>query len=252
MEEQRPFVLSIAGLDPSGGAGLLSDAKTFEQIGVQGLGVATALTFQNDKSFVDVDWVGGKTLRAQLDPLFIAYPITHVKIGLIKSLDALEKLIAYLVLKNENIEILWDPILSASAGYTFHDDLSKKRVAKILQVISMVTPNQPEALALSKAKDTEKAARRFAELTRVVIKGGHAIDPKTGFSDDLYADQFQSKSLRATRIENGEKHGSGCVFSAALIAYRAQGLEWLDATRKAKQYVTKYLKSTETLLGKHK
>src|SRR5688572_10171990 len=121
MTKKRPFALSIAGFDPSSGAGVTADLKTFEAHKVQGLGVCTAITFQNDNEFDGLEWLTKEKLQAQLEPLFRKFKIRTAKIGLIRNLETLNWLVDYLLSKNPEMRIIWDPFLKASAGFTFHE-----------------------------------------------------------------------------------------------------------------------------------
>src|ERR1700729_4382873 len=107
----RPYVLSIAGFDPSGGAGILADIKTFEAQQTLGLGVCSALTYQTENTFEGVTWVNKDTIIKQLAPLLKAYSIDYVKIGLIENMEVLNSIIDYLLGKNPSMRIIWDPIL---------------------------------------------------------------------------------------------------------------------------------------------
>ena len=125
MKKNRPYVLSIAGYDPCGGAGVLADIKTFETIGVYGLAVTTGITYQNDHKFAGVHWLSKKKIKNQLYPLLEAYKVEYVKIGLIESLEVQSEVIELLLGYNNDIKIIWDPILKASAGFSFHKKISK-------------------------------------------------------------------------------------------------------------------------------
>ena len=142
---KRHFALTIAGFDPSGGAGLLADIKTFEANQVYGLGVCTALTVQHENRFDSVQWVESELIIKQAKILFEKYSIQYVKIGLVKSLDDLSKIITALLTWNPDITIIWDPILKASAGFNFHDEISTITLKTILKHIYVLTPNLPEA-----------------------------------------------------------------------------------------------------------
>src|SRR5690606_29234163 len=115
--KKRPYILSVAGFDPSGGAGILADIKTFEAYKTIGLGVSTALTYQTEDSFLGLDWQSEKQIDMQLEPLLKRYPIKFAKIGLVESLKSLSQIIEVLKHYNPGMKIIWDPILKASAGF---------------------------------------------------------------------------------------------------------------------------------------
>src|ERR1700756_3795867 len=120
MLPKRAYVLSIAGFDPSGGAGILADVKTFESNKVYGLGVISANTFQNDEEFNRVDWIPAEKIIEQISILQKRFEFEYVKIGLIENLEVLNKIIEHLKLPTANYRLIWDPILKASAGFEFH------------------------------------------------------------------------------------------------------------------------------------
>lgn len=240
MITKRPYVLSIAGFDPSAGAGVLADVKTMEQCGVYGFAVNTASTFQNEDQFDGVSWVSFEDIKKQLDPLFRKYEIGVVKIGLIESLEVLEKVIAYLLAYNSTVKIIWDPILSASAGFDFHSVIDQEVLSKVLKNIYLITPNKPEYDLLNQVKES-----------RVLLKGGHSE-----VKDDVLILQKKTGEERivieGSTNKMSPKHGSGCVLSSAITSYIALGDELPLACIKGKQYVEKILESNEGLLAYHK
>src|SRR3954465_4317634 len=120
MPKQKPYVLSIAGFDPSAGAGVLADIKTCENNGVYGFGVVSALTWQNDTSFEKVEWIDCYKIIQQVGILLRRFDIKYIKIGLIESVQVLNQLISFLKLRIKDPVIIYDPILKASAGFVFH------------------------------------------------------------------------------------------------------------------------------------
>jgi hydroxymethylpyrimidine kinase / phosphomethylpyrimidine kinase / thiamine-phosphate diphosphorylase len=244
-------VLSIAGYDPSGGAGVLADVKTCEALGATGLAVITANTWQNENEFRELNWMETQAIIRQIDVLASGYPITHVKIGLVSGLEGLKTIIEYLLLLNPSCTIVWDPVLKASAGFHFHGNLQGRLLDSILQRITLLTPNIPELLSLTGMKDPEAAAKSLSDHCSLLVKGGHASGNDS--TDVLY---YQSStreplSFEAGRIPGEGKHGSGCVLSAAIATSLAQGLSMEASVLKAKDYVTAFLRSSDTRLGRH-
>ncbi|PWK23823.1 hydroxymethylpyrimidine/phosphomethylpyrimidine kinase [Arcicella aurantiaca] len=246
---KRPFALTIAGFDPSGGAGLLADIKTFEANQIYGLGVCTALTVQHENRFDSVQWIESELIIEQARLLFEKYDIQYVKIGLIKSLEDLSKIINALLSWNPDLKIIWDPILKASAGFNFHDEINANLLKTILKQIYVLTPNLPEAnLLVNDSINTEEKAQILAENCAVFLKGGHGdLDE----SKDVLFYKNQRFEYLAKRIEHGEKHGSGCVLSSAITANLAKGLPLEKACEEAKKYITAFLGSNNSLLGYH-
>ncbi len=246
--KSKPFVLSIAGYDPCGGAGVLSDVKTFQQMGVYGLAATTCITYQHDTHFYDVHWLSFSKIKKQLQPLFKAYKINWVKIGLIKDSTMLIKLLKFLLEKNENIKIIWDPILRSGSGFNFKQKITKKDLKFILDTVFMITPNWNEVQPLSKENDVIAGAQKLAQYTHVYLKGGHNIE--TPGTDMIWINK-QLDILHPAEITNLQKHGTGCVLSSALSAGMAQGNTIHHACELAKAFTLKYITSNPTNLGYH-
>jgi hydroxymethylpyrimidine/phosphomethylpyrimidine kinase len=248
MSSPRPYALTIAGFDPSAGAGVLADVKTMEASGVYGLAVCTALTVQNDVAFERVSWVGLADIQDQIRLLMLRFDIGFVKIGLIESLPLLLELIIWLKAHKPTLQLIWDPVLKATAGYDFHARPEAALLQAICQELTLLTPNRPEALRLLPAATADAAAEALAAWCPVLLKGGHA-------DGDLATDVLllpEVRHLLATpRLPHGEKHGSGCVLSAAVLARLALGDDLAAACRAGKVYTTAFLGSTDTLLGYH-
>ncbi|MFC6222518.1 hydroxymethylpyrimidine/phosphomethylpyrimidine kinase [Hymenobacter artigasi] len=244
----RPYALTIAGFDPSAGAGLLADVKTLEASGVYGLGVCTALTVQNDISFERVRWVPATEIRDQLRILFARFQVDFIKIGLVESLPQLLELIGWLKSRNRNLQIVWDPVLKASAGYEFHRATDRDLLRALCAEMALITPNQPEMLRLWPSDSAEAAAAAVAAFCPVLLKGGHAAG---GLSTDVLLEGGRRHAFSAARLAHGEKHGSGCVLSSAVLAGLAKGEGLAAACRTGKEYVTAFLASNDSLLGYH-
>ena len=244
----RPYVLSIAGFDPSGGAGLLSDIKTFENNGVYGMGVVTALTWQNDIAFEKVEWINANKIISQAEVLLSRFDIRHIKIGLIENIDVLVKVISFLKKQIDDPVIVYDPILKASAGFVFHHDLARQ-MQEIWKSIYCITPNIPEAQQLFGAKALQRTLEENSDIVNIYLKGGHS-DESTAL--DLLFTSDHTYAFSNDRLEKGEKHGSGCVLSSALTAQLALGNDLPTAAENANAYTYQFLGSNDTLLGYHK
>ncbi|WKN32244.1 hydroxymethylpyrimidine/phosphomethylpyrimidine kinase [Porifericola rhodea] len=249
MRKRRPYVLSIAGFDPSGGAGLLADSKTFEALEVTGLGVCSAITVQHESAFKNCQWVLLDTIKEQVDILFQQYPIRHCKIGLVESWDILQQLVSLLKQHQPDIRITLDPVLKASAGYNFHEDKQANTLHNLLEELYLLTPNTEEALRLQAEATAYEAAEFLSEHCYVLLKGGHnAEEPGV---DHLYVSGIQVATLHASNSQVYPKHGSGCVLSSAITAYLALGFALPEACRRAKSYTESFLSSSKGLLGHH-
>ena len=245
----RPYALTIAGFDPSAGAGALADVKTLEANGVYGLAACTALTVQNDVAFECVRWVGLAEIKDQIRLLLARFQIGFVKIGLIESLPVLRELTGWLLTQNPKVKIIWDPVLKATAGYEFHPQPDTQILQSICTELALLTPNQPEVRRLWPAATSAiAAAKALSAYCPVLLKGGHADGEQA--TDVLLAHGAQHE-FAAPRLPHGEKHGSGCVLSAAVLAHLALGQPLAEACRLGKTYTTQVLASNDTLLGYH-
>lgn len=245
--QEAKFSLSIAGLDPSGGAGILSDVKTFESLGMPGFAVSSGLTYQNEHTFTGLRWNNYEEIIAQLEPLFDAYEITCVKIGLIENIDVLENVVQYLRQKNSEIQIVWDPILASSTGFQFHGENFLNLSHTILESIDLFTPNQVEIEKLFSNRSGGETGIELSRYCSVLLKGGHN---QSEHSNDILYQNGNTMIIRGERIPY-EKHGTGCVLSAAIVAHLSRGNSVEESCRRAKNYVTKFLTSNKTLLGSH-
>lgn len=246
---ERPYVMSIAGFDPTAGAGLLADVKCFEQHGVYGFGICSALTIQTDHAFLKNDWLNAQQIIDQMTPLLHRFEISAVKIGLIKSITVLLEVIANLKKYAPNIRIVMDPVLKASAGYEFHDwEDGLRQLRPVLKQIDLITPNYPEMLSLGGKTEVFETATAWAAYCPVLLKGGHSA---TDVGTDYLFEHSQVHQLKPDVTHIHQKHGSGCVLSAAITAKLAQGLSLSEACIQAKKYAEQFLNSNNTLLGYH-
>ncbi|HIA37537.1 MAG TPA: hydroxymethylpyrimidine/phosphomethylpyrimidine kinase [Flavobacteriales bacterium] len=244
---EKKFVLSLAGLDPSAGAGLLSDIKTFEANNTYGLGVCTAITFQNESKIDGVSWVPFTDIQKQLTPIFKTYTINFVKIGLIENIKTFSKLIDVLMKLNPAIRIVWDPIIKSSSGYEFHKRTNKQEIKDVLKNIFLFTPNFEEMSTFFPNEKLEDICKQLGTTTAVLLKGGHG--PGSTAKDLLFynGSEMAYESIK----QNTEKHGTGCVLSSAITASLAKGFDLEEACQKGKIFINSFLSSTETLLGYH-
>jgi hydroxymethylpyrimidine/phosphomethylpyrimidine kinase len=248
MKAARPYVLSIAGFDPSAGAGVLADVKTFEANKVYGLGVITGNTFQNESEFDQVDWISLESMLQQTDVLTRKYKIGYAKIGLVENLEVLHALVDHLAPKVQFL--VWDPILRTTSGFSFHDYFENERLHDILKKIFLLTPNVEEAKKLAGKQDEDEAAKALSAFCHVYLKGGHRDDKKG--KDMLFTKGGKQFSFNPKARTVYPKHGSGCVLASAITANLARGFLLQRACLKGKQYTEKFLSSNKSLLGFHK
>ncbi|MBX2841252.1 MAG: hydroxymethylpyrimidine/phosphomethylpyrimidine kinase [Flammeovirgaceae bacterium] len=241
-------VLSIAGFDPSGGAGLLADIKTIEAHKVRGFGVCTALTFQNESELEGVDWVEIDKVEKQISVLARQHQFPVIKIGLIQFKD-MEKLISIINKFQPEAKIIWDPIIKASAGFDFQNDISPKAIFEICKSVFLFTPNWKEMELLSEGQSAIDATEMLSLACKVYLKGGHNPENK---GLDYLMEEGKLTEFPAKKMDVPEKHGSGCILSSAIASNLANGIDLEDACRNAKAYTLNYLESDEGLLGWHK
>jgi len=243
--KKRPIVLSIAGFDPSAGAGVLADIKTLEQNKVLGMSVITANTVQTENDFQSVNWIDEDLILNQTKVLLEKYSFSAVKIGLIPNLSILHKIVSLPQL--HQTKIIWDPILSTSSGFNFNHDLTK--LEEVLDYIYMITPNWNEIKILAETTDSKTGAEKLAQFTNVFLKGGHSkeVGKDYLFSKKGKVYPFNKMSEIAT-----EKHGSGCILSSSLAAHTALKFPIIKACLRSKKYTTMVLESNKGLLGYHK
>jgi thiamine-phosphate pyrophosphorylase len=236
MMNNRPHVITIAGHDPSGGAGLTADCKVLEAWGVQGQSVCSAITIQNEDEFRSPGWVAWPQIEAQLEILYAKQRVHYFKIGIVENEQTLRSILTWIRSKDPSAFILWDPILKASAGFDFHSQEQRSSFRELCKLVSLITPNQVEYEWLQ------------GDLAcPVLLKGGHQAGDYC--TDTLiYAGRVIDSYIQP-RIMGASKHGSGCVLSASIIALMAKGLRLERACELSRNFLQEYLQSAPGLLG---
>ena len=241
LNKNRPVVLSLAGFDPCGGAGILADIKTFETSHVYGLGINTGITIQNDIEFKNVKWESDKSIQEGVMLLAKRFEVKAAKLGLHQNLQQVFRHVELLKKVWPNIKIVWDPVLSSSSGFDFKISISRKKLLQVLSRINLITPNQNEFKQLGlKAEEYP---------CNLLLKGGHTTGKYA--EDILFAQGKKKKVFKSLRGKKIEKHGSGCVLSAAITAELAKNKSLDESISSAKKYITRFLYSTTTLIGYH-
>lgn len=248
MQRTHHSVISIAGFDPSGGAGILADVKTFEAHGVTGLGVCSAITFQTEAEFVGVSWIPLHQIELQFDLLMKKYPVEFVKIGLIQSPEVLVELVRHIRKHYPEVKIIWDPILKASAGFRFHQEVDQDLLHELLTQIYLVAPNGEEAKQLMMEDDSYAAAKTMSRFCHVFLK---SMKDESGNHVDVLFENKEEHFFRTDWQDGLAKHGSGCVLSSAIAACLATGAELKFACEEAKAYTLQFLRSSDGMLGFH-
>ena len=249
-QHSLPIVLTIAGFDPSCGAGIGADLKTFSAHNCYGIAAVSALTVQSTQGVQSVHPTPAATLRAQLDALAQDLEIAAVKIGMLAT-RANAQVVAEFLDKGRFQHVVLDPVIKPSAGGADLLDPGgvKFLSEELMNRASVVTPNIAEAALLSGLEITdvagmEAAARKLVErgARAVVIKGGHMEKPV-----DVLFDGTEAQILGADRVKTENTHGSGCTFASAIAAQLACGRALPEAVMLAKAYVTKAIANSFTI-----
>ena len=236
-----PILLTIAGFDPSCGAGTAADLKTFAAHGCYGVAAITSLTVQNTQSVVDVQNTPSATLRAQLESLANDSDIAAVKIGMLGNRGN-AVVVAEFLDAHKFAHVVHDPVMKSSSGTELLDAAGIKYVvAELLKRSTVITPNVPEAeilagLTIKDVADMEAAARKIVEM------GAHAVIVKGGHMDravDVLFDGNEIFALAGDKNREDTLHGTGCTFASAIAAQLAAGRGLAEAAMLAKAYVTK-------------
>jgi hydroxymethylpyrimidine/phosphomethylpyrimidine kinase len=239
-----PVALTIAGSDPSGGAGLQADLKTFHQFGVYGEAVVTLLTVQNTVGVRRVEVMDSELVREQIEAVISDIPPAAAKTGALGSAEVVSVVAAWARLKT--VPLVVDPVMISKHGAALisHEAQSVLKHELIPQAI-LVTPNLPEAEALTGQQHPQKAAEMLMALgcRAVLIKGGHSEGEPT----DFFYDGSGTLTLNGRRIQTLHTHGTGCTLSAAITALIASGVPLREAVYRAKAYVQGAIESAPGL-----
>lgn len=240
-------VLTIAGSDSCGGAGIQADLKTFSANGVYGMSVITAVTAQNTQGVFAVQDIDPYFIKAQIDAIFTDIKVDAVKIGMVSQITTIaaisEKLHQYMP-----SNIVLDPVMISKSGFSLLNPEAKAALIKrLIPAATIITPNIPEAEEILKEVgleptsivtigDMEKAAIAIYKLgcKNVLLKGGHAL----GEAVDVLYDGQDIVHFASERIATKNTHGTGCTLSSAIAANIALGLTTKQAVAKAKEYIT--------------
>lgn len=240
-------VLTIAGSDSCGGAGVQADLKTFSANYVYGMSVITAITAQNTKGVFAVQDIDEDIIKAQIDAIFTDIEVDAVKIGMVSKVSTInaisEKLKQY-----KPVNVVLDPVMISKSGYSLLKPESKKAlITELIPLADVITPNVPEAEEILKevgasitviktVEDMEKAAKEIHKLgcKNVLLKGGHM----DGEAVDVLYDGENIYHYHSERIHTKNTHGTGCTLSSAITSNLALGFSIKDSVKNAKEYIT--------------
>ena len=244
------IALSIAGSDPSGGAGVQADLKTFSALGVYGTTVITALTAQNTRTVSGVRMVDVDFVLEQLHTLIADVRIDAIKIGMLGTAELADAIGDFLRRGDFPIVVL-DPVMVATSGDALFAADATQAMRELLPHASLITPNLAEAAVLLNAPVAEdvpamhRQARALADLgaARVLIKGGHLSEAAI----DVLYDQGRTVEISARRVPTTNTHGTGCSLSSAITAIRTRQPDWLSAVSEAKVWLTSAIRGADGL-----
>ena len=231
-EEIHKTALAIAGSDPSGGAGIQADLKTFTVLGVYGGAVITCLTAQNTQGVFSVEPVKPSFVKEQIQYVLKDLNVTHIKIGMVGTVPIIESICEQLT--DFSGEIIYDPILISSSGHALMDENGYDAVRQLLlNICTVITPNLPELPVLSQRTCTDQSdifsaaeslLGKYEKLRSVIIKGGHSQADEKMVDDYLVTVDNADNKIKIIReshprLETRNTHGTGCTFSSAFTAY---------------------------------
>ena len=252
MTEPTKVCLTIAGLDPSGGAGILADIKTFSAFGCFGTAVISSITFQNTSGVFGFVHQSPESVRGQLEPILNDLHVDALKTGMLPSSEVISET-ARLINENHLKNLVVDPVVRSTSGFDLIDDAVLRVLIELLfPLADLITPNIPEAERISgvdiaSRNDIEKAARimQGTGAANVLIKGGHT--PGNRSADDILFMGGEMHIFEGEYIETTATHGTGCTLSAAIAANLSLGNSMVGSVRIAKEFVTEAIRTAPNI-----
>lgn len=234
-------LLTIAGSDCSGGAGIQADLKTFAAHGAFGMSVVVSVVAENTSRVISIQDITPDIIKDQIDAVFEDIRVDGVKIGMLSGTESM-KAVAEKLREYRPRNVIIDPVMIAKGGAPLmHPDAMDTLIKEIIPLALVLTPNIPEAEKISGMKisgnsDMKKAAETIHRMgaSNVLIKGGHS----EGEAEDILFDGENFYSYTSRRIDTKNTHGTGCTFSSAIAANMAAGMDIKSAVHKAKDYIT--------------
>ncbi|MDQ0299973.1 hydroxymethylpyrimidine/phosphomethylpyrimidine kinase [Salibacterium salarium] len=245
--KEVPSVLSIAGTDPTGGAGIHADLKTFQESKAYGMAVVTSVVAQNTEGVRDVWHLPIEALEEQIRAVLEDIRPHVIKTGMIATPDMINKTAD--LLEEENIPLVIDPVMVATSGDSLMEDESTSLMKeRLFPLAKVVTPNIDEAklltgLDIQSQEEAKQAAEQIVEemgAAAAVVKGGHF----TGEATDILYYNGEFEFLTAERTDTKHTHGTGCTFSAAIAARLARGMTVNEAVSESKTFISAAIKET--------
>ena len=247
-----PNVLSIAGSDPSGGAGIQADLKTFAALGCYGMAAITSLTAQNTRGVSAIHVPPPEFLASQIDSVFEDIEVAAIKIGMLATGDIV-RVVSDRLVRRPDVPVVLDPVLVATSGDSLGaPDVVDAMRLHLLPLATVITPNLPEAARLAErpVPETRSGLEALAERLHaigartVLLKGGHLAGPT---ATDILFDGTRHHAFVAPRVPTDNTHGTGCTLSSAIAAYLSLGRTLVESVGAAKIYLTRALETSERL-----
>jgi hydroxymethylpyrimidine kinase/phosphomethylpyrimidine kinase len=251
-------VLTIAGFDPSGGAGIVVDVSTIVRSDCRPAAAITSLTFQNASGVFGAIHETAKSLRAQVVPIVEELPVAAVKIGMLPTAELVSEVVALISEKRLPCPVI-DPVLKSSSGYELMEPDARELLSRdLLPLVCLITPNIPEAAALTGVEILDERGMREAALKlrelgapAVLIKGGH-LQRQSGETEaiDVLDEEGSLTVFRGEWINAEPVRGTGCMLSSAIAAGLAKGKSLPEAVAAAKQFVTAEIQNSKIKIQK--
>lgn len=237
--------LTIAGTDPTGGAGIQADLKTFQELQSYGMSVITSVVAQNTTGVQDIHHLPLEMIDEQLDSVFSDMPVHALKTGMIANIDMMKVIQKHV--NGRHIPFVIDPVMVATSGDALINDDARDYLRQhLLPLCTVTTPNIPEAefltgMKISTMEEMQVAAEKIVHeygAKAALVKGGHLV----GDAVDFLYDGDRMRSFREKRIDTENTHGTGCTYAAAITAYLSHGLPLDEAVQKGKVFVTEAIR----------
>lgn len=253
---KKPICLTIAGLDPSGGAGIIADIKTFSAFGCFATAAVASVTFQNTTGVFGAVHQTADSVRRQIEPIFDDFEVAAVKTGMLPTREIIETVAEILVERGVQ-QLVVDPVVRSTSGFDLIDDSALEAVIqKLFPIATVITPNIPEAERIAKMTiqsfdDINTAAQIMQELgaKNVLIKGGHGTNAESGKAIDYLFIGDSIESFEADLIDTTATHGTGCTLAAAIAGNLGLGFDLAESVRLSKEFVTEAIR-TAPMIGK--
>ncbi|HEX8501233.1 MAG TPA: bifunctional hydroxymethylpyrimidine kinase/phosphomethylpyrimidine kinase [Pyrinomonadaceae bacterium] len=250
LTETPPVALTVAGFDPSGGAGVVADVKTFTAFGCFAAAAVTSLTFQNTTGVFGAAHQTAEAVRAQVMPVVEDFTVAGAKTGMLPTREIIRE-VARLFRENPLPAPVVDPVVRSTSGFDLIDDAALDALkAELLPLARVVTPNLPEAeritgLSIRDRAGMLEAARLIRALgaRAVLVKGGHL----EGDALDVLDEGGKVTTFTAPRVETTSTHGTGCTLAAGIAACLARGMSLADAVEASKRFVTEAIRRAPRL-----